>query len=113
MKEAGYFHSTPQPAVKIERDGRLGHRQKKNLLCVLPGRERQAVVPSGASGHTGLWAHGTKRESACDGGRLVGSLPLTWPLFMTRWCPIGACGTGLKIATGRRQDGHVHAPVVA
>ena len=60
-----------QPAVKIERDGRLGHRQKKNLLCVLPGRERQAVVPSGAPGHTGLRAHGTRREPAFGGGRLV------------------------------------------
>jgi hypothetical protein len=82
------------PAVKMEWDGRLGHRQKQNLLCVLPGRERQSVVPSGAPGHTGLRAHGTRRESAFDGGRPVGSLPLTWPLFMTRWCPIRACGTG-------------------
>jgi hypothetical protein len=59
------------PAVKMEWDGRLGHRQKQNLLCVLPGRERQSVVPSGAPGHTGLRAHGTRREPACDGGRLV------------------------------------------
>ena len=57
------------PAVKMERGGRLGHRQKQSLLCVLPRRERQSVVPSGTPGHTGLRAHGTRRESAFDGGR--------------------------------------------
>ena len=55
----------------MDGDGRPGHRQKQRLLCVLPRRERQSVVPSGAPDHTGLRAHGTRREPAFGGGRLV------------------------------------------
>src|SRR6188472_2430329 len=62
---------TPLLALKMERDDRLGHRQKQRLLCVLPRRERQSVVPSGAPDHTGLRAHGTRREPTFDGGRPV------------------------------------------
>jgi hypothetical protein len=63
--------TSSQAALKMEGDGRLGHRQKQSLLCVLPRRERQSVVPSSAPGHTGLRTHGTRREPAFGGGRLV------------------------------------------
>jgi hypothetical protein len=90
---------TTQPALKMEWDGRQGHRQKENLLCVLPRRERQSVVPSGAPGHTGLRTglrtHGTRREPAC-GDRPQAVYCHSDPVFMARWCPSGACGTGLK-----------------
>jgi hypothetical protein len=64
---------SPFPRACFENGGggRQGHRQMQSLLCVLPRRERQSVVPSGAPGHTGLRAHGTRREPAFGGGRLV------------------------------------------
>lgn len=76
-RRTDYFHPATvavQPGDNCFENGvgrPRGHRQKQSLLCVLPRRERPSVVPSGAPGHPGLRAHGTRREPTFDGGRLV------------------------------------------
>lgn len=66
-------------------DGRLGHRQQQSLLCVLPrvGSDSRwcLQVPRG---HTGIRAHGTRREPA-GGDRPRAVYRHCSALFMARW----------------------------
>jgi hypothetical protein len=86
------------PALKMGWDGRLGHCQQQHLLCVLPrvGSDRRwCLRMPPATLVFGLTAPGASRP--------VATVPEAvsrhrGPVFMRRWCPTGACGTGLKIA---------------
>ena len=108
----------PQPAVKMEGTAAGAPAAKESAVRASP----QGATVGGAFRCPGSPGSSGARHQARAGLRWRppgGRLPPPRPLFMPRWCPSGACGTGLKIAPGngrsvppRRWGGHVHAPVV-